>query len=180
HFAEALVADRNVEAIAEGPQRVLAHLLLLMGDVLALAGGAHAVALDGLRQDDRRLTGVRHRRGVGGVDLLRIVAAALEAPEVLIGEAGDHRLELRIAVEEVLAHELAAGVRDVGLVVAVDRLFHAPAEDAVTVLGEQRIPVAAPDDFEHVPARAAEVGLELLDDLAVAAHRAVQTLQVTV
>src|SRR6185312_4283 len=38
----------------------------------------------------------------------------------------------------------------------------------------------APDHLDHVPARAAEVALELLDDLAVAAHRTVEPLQVAV
>ena len=45
---------------------------------------------------------------------------------------------------------------------------------------QQRIPVAAPDHLDDVPAGAAEDRLELLDDLAVAAHRTVETLQVAV
>src|ERR687889_2069981 len=38
----------------------------------------------------------------------------------------------------------------------------------------------SPDDLDDVPAGSAEVGLELLDDLAVAADRAVEALQVAV
>ena len=48
------------------------------------------------------------------------------------------------------------------------------------VAREQRVPAVAPDHLDHVPARAAERALELLDDLAVAAHRAVEALQVAV
>jgi hypothetical protein len=48
------------------------------------------------------------------------------------------------------------------------------------VAGQQRVPVAAPDDLDDVPAGAAEDRLQLLDDLAVAAHRAVEPLQVAV
>ncbi len=48
------------------------------------------------------------------------------------------------------------------------------------VLGEQRIPVAAPDDLDDVPAGAVEGGIELLDDFAVAAHGSVEPLQVAV
>src|SRR6266540_1158029 len=48
------------------------------------------------------------------------------------------------------------------------------------VLGEQRVPVAAPDHLDDVPAGAAEGALQLLDDLAVAAHRPVEPLQVAV
>ena len=47
-------------------------------------------------------------------------------------------------------------------------------------LRQQRVPIAAPDHLDHVPAGAAEHGLQLLDDLAVAADRAVQPLQVAV
>ena len=43
--------------------------------------------------------------------------------------------------------------------------------------GSQREPQI---DLDHVPARAAEDRLELLDDLAVAADRAVEALQVAV
>ena len=45
---------------------------------------------------------------------------------------------------------------------------------------EQRVPLVAPDHLEHVPAGAAEDRLELVDDLAVAAHRPVEALQVAV
>ncbi len=45
---------------------------------------------------------------------------------------------------------------------------------------EQRIPAAPPDHLDDVPTGAAEDGFELLDDLAVAAHRTVEALQVAV
>ena len=53
-------------------------------------------------------------------------------------------------------------------------------EGTVAVAGQQRVPAAAPDDLDDVPAGAAEEGLELLDDLAVAADRPVEALQVAV
>src|SRR5438552_998923 len=87
--------------------------------------------------------------------------------------------ELRVPAEELLAHE-GAVTRLVGLVVAVDGLLHAAHEEPVVVGLQQRVPAPAPDDLDDVPARAAELGLELLDDLAVAAHRAVEALQVAV
>jgi len=46
--------------------------------------------------------------------------------------------------------------------------------------GEELVPATAPDHLDDVPAGAAEVAFQLLDDLAVAAHWAVQTLQVAV
>ena len=49
-----------------------------------------------------------------------------------------------------------------------------------TSTARSSIPLATPDDLDDVPAGAAEDRLELLDDLAVAAHRAVEALQVAV
>jgi hypothetical protein len=108
------------------------------------------------------------------------VAAALELPpDVLVAPVLDHLAGARVAVEEVLADVLAV-VGAEGLVVAVEVWFIRWDQRAVAVGGEQRVPAAAPDDLDDVPAGAAEEGLELLDDLAVAAHRAVEALQVAV
>ena len=45
------VRDRNAKAVAEVTQVGVVHLLLRMGDVLALTGLAKSVALDGARED---------------------------------------------------------------------------------------------------------------------------------
>src|SRR5690606_19889584 len=81
--------------------------------------------------------------------------------------------------EQVLP-QVRAALDGVLLVLPVDDLAHPLGEQAVVVLGEQRIPVAAPDHLDDVPARAAEHGLEFLDDLAVAAHRTIEALEVAV
>ena len=116
---------------------------------------------------------------VGGVDLLVVVGAALELPDLVVGHVRDELLGGRGLAEEVVADE-PAGLGLVGLEVAVEGLVHDPDELAVLVLGEQLVPLADPQHLDHVPAGAAEEGLELLDDLAVAAHRPVQALQVAV
>ena len=110
---------------------------------------------------------------------MRVVAAAVEPPDVVVGHVGDHREQLLVLAEEVLAH-VGAVLGLEHLVLAVDGLFHALEQQPGGVAREQRIPVGAPDHLDHVPAGAAEVGFQLLDDLAVAAHRAVQPLQVAV
>src|SRR5271170_2975610 len=46
------VGDRDLKAIAEGFERVIAELLLLVGDHLTLTRLAHAIAFHGLREDD--------------------------------------------------------------------------------------------------------------------------------
>src|SRR5215218_1555566 len=176
---ELLVGQRQAEAVAELLQVRLAHLLLLVGDVLALTGLAHAVALDGLGEDDGGLAPVRHRRGVSGVDLLRVVAAAGQGPDLVVRHAGDHGLQLGVLAEEVLPH-VGAVLRLEVLVLAVDRLLHPLEEDAGRVARDQRVPAGPPDHLEDVPAGPAEDALQLLDDLAVAAHRPVEALQVAV
>ena len=107
------------------------------------------------------------------------MAAAAQLAELVVGVVPDHLQQPRIGAEEVLPDVVAAGHR-VLLVLAVHRLVHAPHQDAVDVALQQRIPVFAPDHLDHVPAGAAERRLQLLDDLAVAAHRSVEPLQVAV
>ena len=150
-----------------------------MGAHLALAGETHAVAFLGLGEDDRRLALVARSRVVRGIGLHRIVAAAAQAVDVRIAHARDQLAQLGILVEEMLAVEAAVG-RGVGLEFAVDRLVQALEQHAVVVAREQRIPVRAPQQLDHVPARAGEQAFQLLHDRAVAAHRAVEALQVAI
>ena len=112
------------------------------------------------------------------VDLVRVVAATVEFPDLVVGQVCNHRLEFR-RVEEVFTHERAV-FGFVVLVLAVDDFVHATLQDAVDVFGQQRVPETAPDDFGHVPLSTAEHAFEFLDDLAVAANRAVEALQVAV
>ena len=141
---------------------------------------AEGVALDRLGEDDGRLARVPQRAVVGGIHLAIVVTAALEfPPDVVVGPARDELAGPWIPPEEILA-DIGAVVRAEGLVIAVRRRIHEMHERALIVRGEQIVPAAAPDALDDVPARAAEEGLELLDDLAVAAHRPVEPLQVAV
>ena len=116
-------------------------------DVAAFAGLAQAVALDRLGQDDGRLALGFDGRLVGRVDLLRIVAAAAQLRQLLVGQVRDQLCQLGILAEEVLA-DVGAGHDGVFLELAVDDLAHALDEQAVLVLGQQRVPVVAPDDLD--------------------------------
>src|SRR5205823_569614 len=71
-----LVRQGHAEPRAELAQLLLVELLLLVRDVPALAGLTQAVALDRGGEDDRRRAGVLGGGLEGGVDLLRVVAAA--------------------------------------------------------------------------------------------------------
>ena len=46
--------------------------------------------------------------------------------------------------------------------------------------GEKVVPGGSPDDLDDIPAGAAKNALQFLDDFAVAAHRAVEALQIAV
>ena len=133
----------NVEAVAERLQRRVADLLGLMGDHLPLARRAHAVALDGLGEDDGRLALVVGRGLVGGVDLDRVVAAARQRPDLVVAPVGDHRRRLGIAAEEILADVGAVLGLEV-LVFAVDAFFHQLAQLAGMVLPQAARPNRSP------------------------------------
>ena len=174
------IGDRDAEAVAELAQLLLVQLLLLMGDVAALAGFAEAVALDRLGEDDGRRADVldggagrrrrpspdRGRRGAG--------AAAWRRSDPRPSRAAPDG-----------CRRSACGCRRRSDTVyfwywpSTTSPMRWTSRPSVS-RGEQRIPVVAPDHLDDVPAGAAEGGLELLDDLAVAAHRPVEALQVAV
>ena len=87
-----------------------------------------------------------------------------------------HRGVLAEEVLDVVGAVLGAEV----LILAVHRRGQAAQEHMVLVACEEGVPVRAPQHLDDVPARAGEQRLQLLHDLAVAAHRAVQALQVAV
>ena len=78
-----------------------------------------------------------------------------------------------------MADVAAVGDR-VLLVLTIDDLVHALGQAAVSVLFQERIPVVAPDHLDDVPASAAEDRFKFLYYLAIAAHRAVEALEVAV
>jgi hypothetical protein len=178
-LVELCVGDRDAHLVAELLEVVQRELLHLVGRVAALEGRPEAVALHRLGEDHRRLAAVLGRSLERGVDLAVVVPAALEIPDLLVRVALDELGGARVAAEEVLP-DVCAALGLVGLVVAVRRAVHQVDESAVAVAGEQLIPLAAPHHLDDVPSRTAEEALELLDDLPVAAHRAVQSLEVAV
>ena len=173
------VGDRQLDAVAEDLELGLGELLGLVRDVPRLDARPERPALHGLGEDDGRHALVRGGRLVRGVELAEIVTASAELGQVVVGEMLDELAQARIRPEEVLADVRAAGDREL-LELPVDRVVHLLDQDAVDVARQEVVPLARPDDLDDVPARAAEHGLELLDDLAVAAHRAVEPLQVAV
>ena len=175
---EVAVGDGQVEPVPELLEVVLGELLHLVGGVLALQR-VDRPALDRLGQDHRRLPGVLGGGVERGVDLAVVVATARQLLDLAVAHVLDHPAQPRVGAEEVLAH-VGAVLGGVGLELAVGRGVHLVDEHAVDVAGEQLVPALAPHDLDDVPPGAAEVRLELLDDLAVAGDRAVELLQVAV
>ena len=115
----------------------------------------------------------------GGVDFLCVVTTTAQVPDVVIAHLGNHLQRAGVFAEEMLAN-VGAVVGLHGLVVAVQRVHHDFAQGAVFVARQKWVPVAAPDQLEHVPAGTPEIAFKLLNDLAVAAHRAIQALQIAI
>ena len=115
-----------------------------------------------------------HGALVGVINFLWIVAAAMQPVDIVVAHISDQFQQLRISAKELLADVGAA------LVLAVYALFHPLQQKSGGIACQQAIPVAAPDHFDHIPAGPAKGSFQLVDDLAVAAHRAVQALEIAV
>ena len=174
-----LVGDGDVQVVTEALQCFHGELLDLVGGVTCLEERAELRTLNGLCQDDGGLALGLHSFLVGCVDLLVVVATQTQVEDLLVGQVCNQFLGLGVLAEEVLA-DVAAVFTAEGLVVTVEGFVHQLDELAALVLLEQLVVVGAPQDLDDVPACAAEECLELLNDLAVTANGAVQTLQVAV
>src|SRR5271157_2648039 len=113
------------------------------------------------------------------VNLLRVVSPAGKAMELLVTHARDHLQQLRILAEELAANVLTA-LHFVGLIFTIYNLAQALDQQSGLVACEQAVPIAAPYHFNDVPAGPAKSRLQFLDDLAVAAHRPVEALEVAI
>ena len=119
-----LVADGNVEPRAELAKLFFVQLFLLMRDVAAFASFTQAVAFYRFGENDRGLALMFHCGLVCGVHLPRVVAAAQQLANLVVGQVIHHRQQLRVFAEKMFAR-IASGFDRVFLIVAVHRLFHA-------------------------------------------------------
>ena len=91
----------------------------------------------------------------------------------------DHLQKFRALTEEMLTG-VGSATADVVLIFTIDYFVHARLKYAVFIGVKQWIPVATPNDFNYVPACPTKYTFQLLNDLAVTTHRAIQSLQVAV
>ncbi len=151
-----------------------------MRDVFAFAGFAQAVAFDGAGKNYGGAALVFDGGFVGGIDFARIVAAEAQAPKCFVGQRLDELRGDADRCRRIVRERTRRTGNDQFLILAVDHFAHALDEQAFGVAFEDRIPLAAPENFDDVPARAAEGGFEFLNDLAVAAHGTVEALKVAI
>ena len=171
----------EVETVAQRDELITSHLLDLVGGIARLDVGTERPALHRLAEDcgGAPAAEVLERRLVGRIQFAVVVATTGEQHEVLVGQVLHHLAQPGIRSEERLADLAARGVGE-PLELAVHGGVHLLEQDAVLVLHEQFVPARTPDHLDDVPPGAAERGLELLDDLAVAAHRSVEALEIAV
>src|SRR5580658_2372871 len=91
----------------------------------------------------------------------------------------DHLEQARIGSEKILA-EVFAALDEIFLILAVSDLAHAAHQQAVAIVLNEAIPVAAPDYLDDVPSGAAEDRFQFLNDFAVAADGAVEALEIAI
>ena len=151
-----------------------------MGGILRLAGLTKAIAFDGVSQyDGRTPTVLVDGMMEGCIDLVRIMATPVELVDLLIRQVLNELGCFGVLAEEILTGIGRAITLEV-LKVAVTDLVHDALHLPFFVPLEQGIPVATPNDLQHVPAGTAEDTLKFLDNLAITTDWAVQTLKVAV
>ncbi len=91
----------------------------------------------------------------------------------------DHLRRFCRLAKELVTYVLAV-LGLVGLVLAVDGFIHDLLQRTVVIFRQQPVPAGTPDNLDDIPAGAEKCRLEFLDNLAVAAHRPIESLQVAI
>ena len=178
-FWQVFIAHRDLKAIAERAQLILGHFLLLVGRVLTFTRRAHTVTLNRFDQEAGWSAFGFCRAFEGSINFLRIMSATTQSKDLLVAPVLDQLRGLWVFAKEMFA-DISAVFGFEGLVVTVDCFIHQLTQFARGVFFQELVPALAPKQFDDVPACAAEVTLKFLNDLVVAAYRAIQTLQVAV
>ena len=111
-----------------------------MGDVLRLAGFTHPITLDGFGKDHGRLSRMPCRCRISRIDFMRIMTAAVQAPDVIVRHIGDHFQQLGIFAEKMFT-DIGTVSRFESLIFAVYTFHHALLQQTLGILGKQWIPV---------------------------------------
>ena len=113
------------------------------------------------------------------MDFDRIMTAQAHPSKLIVGKVLDHLQQAGIGAKQVLA-EVRAALDKIFLVLPVADFAQPFDQKAVAIVLDKAVPIRAPDALDHVPACATEDRFQFLNDFSVAAHRAIETLQVAV
>ena len=150
-----------------------------MGGHLALTGGAHSKTFFGLRQDHGRRAMMAGGRMIGRMDFAQVVAATPEPVDLVISQGRTNCLQGRILSEKMLTVERTI-IGCEGLQLTVHGAVQCINQFALAVACKQRIPVRAPQQLDDIPAGTGKQGFEFVDNVAIAAHRTIEPLQIAV
>ena len=110
------------------------QLLLLVGRILTLANPTHAIPLDRLGQNDRRLAPMVGGAVESGIDLVRVMTTAIQAPDIGVCHLADE-FEQSGVLPKKLPSYVGAIIGFEALIFAVKGLHHDPLQDAILVAG---------------------------------------------
>src|SRR5208283_172495 len=90
-----------------------------------------------------------------------------------------HLEEAWIGAEQILP-EVSSALDEIFLVLAVADFTQTPHQQTIAIGANQTVPVRTPNYFDYIPSRAAEDGLQFLNDLSIAPDWSVEALQVAI
>src|SRR4030095_10783428 len=91
----------------------------------------------------------------------------------------DQLEQARIRTEQMLT-DVRSRLDGVLLPFSIDDFAHPFDKNTFTIRRQKEVPGTSPDHLDDIPAGAAKYGLQFLNNVAVAAHRTVQSLQVAI
>src|SRR6266496_4115922 len=90
-----------------------------------------------------------------------------------------HSQQPRIAAEQILP-EVRSALNEELLILTVGDFSQPPHQQSIAVVLDEAVPIATPDNLDHIPAGTAENRLQLLNNFSVATYRTVEPLQIAV
>ena len=150
-----------------------------MGSHLALTCLSHAIAFFGVRQDDGGLALVSRCSRISRMNFDQIMAAAFQSVNLLIAQALSELGKLGVLAKEVVAVKTPIFCGE-GLHLSVHRVGKGASQRLLGIPSKQAVPVAAPNEFDHIPSCTAKEFFQFVNDASVAANRTIQTLKVAI
>ena len=173
------IIEWQIKTITEINKRLLIKFLDLVRFIHRLRLRREPIAFDCFDQNNCWLTFGLHGLTKGSIDLHWVMTTTVQTRDVMVRQLIGHLFKLWVFPKELFTHKARIACL-IQLVLTIDHFFHTVLEHTCHVFIKQCIPVTTPDDFNHAPACTAKYRLQLLNNLAITTHRAIEALQVTV